>query len=256
MVKPKIAIHKFSSCDGCQLAFLNMGESLLALATLVEIIHFAEAGPIDESTPVDIAFVEGSITTRHDLERIQKIRANSAYLISIGACATAGGIQALRNMADTQQWVASIYPQPEYIDTLDNADPISSHVNVDLALWGCPINSQQIITAVRDLLFRVTPKPERDKLCLECKRQQHICVMVSRGEPCMGSVTQNGCGALCPRVGRGCYACFGPAEDANGSALANRLEGFGLLDREIAQKFLFINSAAEPFSSIGKRRLK
>ncbi len=256
MVKPKIAIHKFSSCDGCQLAFLNMGEPLLALASLVEIIHFAEAGPIDENTPVDIAFVEGSITTRHDLERIQTIRANSAYLISIGACATAGGIQALRNMADTRQWVADIYAQPEYIDTLDNADPISSHVKVDLALWGCPINSQQIITVVRDLLFRVTPKPERDKLCLECKRQQHVCVMISRGEPCMGSVTQNGCGALCPSVGRGCYACFGPAEDANGPALANRLEGFGLLDQEIAQKFLFINSAAEPFYSTGKGRLK
>ena len=163
MIKPKIAVHKFSSCDGCQLAFLNMGESLLALADRVEIMHFAEAGPVDENASVDIAFVEGSIATQHDLERIQKIRANSAYLISMGACATAGGIQALRNMADTQQWIAGVYAQPEYIDTLDNSEPISDHVKVDLALWGCPINSQQIITTVRDLLFRVTPKPERDK---------------------------------------------------------------------------------------------
>jgi len=253
MVKPKIAVHKFSSCDGCQLAFLNMGEPLLALADQVDIMHFAEAGPLDESASVDIAFVEGSIATHHDLERIQKIRANSAYLISMGACATAGGIQALRNMADTQQWIAGVYAQPEYIDTLDNSEPISDHVKVDLALWGCPINSQQIITAVRDLLFRVTPKPERDKLCLECKRQQQVCVMVSRGESCMGAVTRNGCGALCPSVGRGCYACFGPAEDANCPALANRLEGLGLVDREISQKFLFINSTAEPFQSTGNK---
>ena len=255
-IKPKVSIHKFSSCDGCQLAFLNMGEALLELASQVEILHFAEAGPLSENASVDIAIVEGSIATRHDLQRIQAIRANSAYLITIGACATAGGIQALRNMADTQQWIEGIYAQPEYIDSLDNSEPISSHVKVDLELWGCPINSRQIVVALRDLLFRVTPKPERDKLCLECKRQQQVCVMITRGEPCMGSVTQNGCGALCPSIGRACYACYGPAEDANSQALANRLEGLGLVDKQIAQKFLFINSAAEPFQSTGKARLK
>lgn len=255
-IKPKIAVHKFSSCDGCQLAFLNMGEALLQLATQVEILHFAEAGPLSEDASVDIAFVEGSIATQHDLDRIQKIRANSAYLITIGACATAGGIQALRNMAETKQWIAEIYAQPNYIDSLDNSTPISSHVKVDLEIWGCPVNSQQIISAVRDLLFRVVPKPERDKLCLECKRQQQVCVMVSKGEPCMGTVTQNGCGALCPSVGRGCFGCYGPSEDANTHALANRLEGLGLVDKQIAQKFLFINSSAEPFSSAGKERLK
>ncbi len=254
-MKPRIAVHKFSSCDGCQLAFLNMGEALLDLANLVDIMHFAEAGPVDENASVDIAFVEGSIATHHDLERIQKIRANSAYLISIGACATAGGIQALRNMANTKNWIAGIYAQPEYIDTLDNSEPISAHIKVDLELWGCPINSQQITAVVRDLLFRVTPKPERDKICLECKRQQHVCVMITKGEPCMGAVTQNGCGALCPSMGRGCYACYGPAEDANSPALANRLAGLGLVDKEIAQKFLFINSTVEPFCSTGKERL-
>ncbi len=256
MIKPKIAVHKFSSCDGCQLAFLNMGEALLQLATQVEILHFAEAGPLSEDASVDIAFVEGSIATHHDLTRIQKIRANSAYLISIGACATAGGIQALRNMADSQTWVEGVYAQPQYIDSLENSEPISQHVKVDLEIWGCPINSRQIVAAVRDLLFRVAPKPERDKLCLECKRQQHICVMVARGEPCMGTVTHNGCGALCPSIGRGCYGCYGPGEDANAHALANRLEGLGLVNREIAQKFLFINNAAEPFHTTGKERLK
>lgn len=256
VIKPKVAVHKFSSCDGCQLAFLNMGEALLTLANQVEIMHFAEAGPLSEEASVDIAFVEGSIATQHDLTRIQKIRANSAYLITLGACATAGGIQALRNLADTQQWIEGIYAQPNYIDSLDSSDPIAAHVKVDLELWGCPVNSRQIIAAVRDLLFRVTPKPERDKLCLECKRQQQVCVMITQGEPCMGSVTQNGCGALCPSMGRGCYACYGPAEDANSQALANRLEGLGLVDQQIAQKFLFITSASEPFHSTGKARLK
>lgn len=251
MTKPTVAVHKFSSCDGCQLAFLNLGEDLLALSELVDIRHFVEAGPMAEDASVDIAFVEGSISTPDDLQRIKQIRANSNYLISIGACATSGGVQALRNMADTQAWVAGIYASPEYINTLDDSSPINSQVKVDLELWGCPVNSRQIIAAVRALLFGVTPVEEHDKLCLDCKRRNAVCVMVSRGEPCMGPVTRSGCGALCPAFGRACYACYGPAENANADALAHRLSGLGLVDEEIARRFLFINSGAGDFQQEG-----
>ncbi len=253
MSKPTVAVHKFSSCDGCQLAFLNLGEDLLALSELVDIRHFVEAGPMDEDASVEIAFVEGSISTPDDLQRIKQIRANSNYLISIGACATSGGIQALRNMADTQAWVADIYTSPEYIHTLDTSSPISSQVKVDLELWGCPVNSRQIVAAVRALLFGVTPVEDHDKLCLECKRRNTVCVMVSKGEHCMGPVTRTGCGALCPAFGRACYACYGPAENANADALAHRLSGLGLVDDEVAHRFLFINSAAETFQQEGRK---
>ncbi len=252
-MKPKVAVHKFSSCDGCQLAFLNAGEALMTLSTLVDIIHFAEAGYCDEETAVDVAFVEGSISTPQELARIKAVRENSTYLVTIGACATAGGLQALRNMHNHRQWIAGIYAQPETIELLAESTPVAEHVKVDLALWGCPVNGRQVLDAIRSLLFGVLPREEQDKVCLECKRQQHVCVLVTKGEPCMGPVTRTGCGAICPRVGRDCYACYGPSERPNTAALANRFEGLGLLPGDIARRFLFINSHVEPFNTEGRK---
>jgi len=248
-------VHKFSSCDGCQLALLNLGESLLLISQLVDIKHFAEAGPLDEEAKVDIAIIEGSVSTSKDLARLQKIRDNSSYLITIGACATSGGIQALRNMASTQQWISDIYANPKVIDSLDKSTAIKQHVKVDLELWGCPISQRQILMAIRALLFGVLPEEENEKVCMECKRQQTVCVMVTKNEPCMGPVTRTGCGALCPHVGRDCYGCYGPAENTNTSALANRLQGIGLLKQEVARRFLFINSAADDFQKQGENWL-
>jgi coenzyme F420-reducing hydrogenase gamma subunit len=252
-MKPTVAVHKFSSCDGCQLAFLNAGEALVTLAGLVDIVHFAEAGYLDEHAQVDIAFIEGSISTPHELERIQTIRQNSGFLVTIGACATSGGLQALRNMHDKDQWVEGIYAMPDYIELLGESRPISDFVKVDLQLWGCPINTRQLVMAVRALLFGVLPVEEEDKVCLECKRQQQVCVLVAKGEPCMGPVTRTGCGAICPSVGRDCYACYGPAELPNTHAMARRLEGLGLLPEQIAKRFLFINNHADAFLAEGQR---
>lgn len=251
--KPRIAVHKFSSCDGCQLAFLNAGEALLQLAALVDIIHFAEAGPVEPEAEVDIAFVEGSISTPQELERIQRVRANSRYLVTLGACATSGGLQALRNFADTGEWTQAIYAQPEHIHSLATATPIAEHVKVDLALWGCPVNGEQVLAAVGSLLLGVTPVEDKGKVCMACKRHQAVCVMVTRGEPCMGPVTRTGCGALCPRFGRDCYACFGPAENSNGEALGLRFKGLGLVPREIRDRFLFISNGVPEFKKAAAR---
>ena len=248
-MKPKVAVHKFASCDGCQLAFLNAGEDLLTLSTLVELVHFAEAGPVNPDARVDIAFIEGSITTPHDIDRIQRIRKNCKYLVTIGACATAGGLQALRNYANAEQWVAEIYAQPEYIQSLDTSTPIRDHVDVDFELWGCPISTQQLLVVLRDMLSNIKPHIRQEKVCMECKRNQNICVMVAQGSPCMGPATQAGCGAICPGVGRDCYACFGPAENANTTALANRFEGFGFLPQDIIQRFRFINNDAPVYKA-------
>jgi len=251
--KPAIGVYKFASCDGCQLAFLNAGPDLLRLADLVDIVHFAEAGIVSPNSSVDIAFIEGSITTNADLERIKKIREQSKMLITLGACATAGGIQALRNIHHSDDWMSEIYANPEYIDTLDTSTPIAEHVKVDLELWGCPVNSTQVFAAVRSLLFAVTPVQEHDSLCVECKRKQNVCVMVTQGIPCMGPVTRTGCGAICPRVGRDCYACFGPAENTNTEALGLRFEGLGLMPDSIARRFHFINNYSKPFREAGTR---
>lgn len=251
--KPAIAVHKFSSCDGCQLALLNLGESLLTLSSLVDIRHFAEAGPLDENAKVDIAIIEGSISTTHDIERINRIRKNSALVMTIGACATSGGIQALRNMAETQQWIAGIYANPSVINSLDKSTAIKQHIKVDLELWGCPVSKHQLVMAIRALLFGVLPVEQNEKVCMECKRQQSVCVMVTKNEACMGPVTRTGCGALCPSVGRDCYGCYGPAENPNTQALANRMQGLGLIKDEVARRFLFINSGAEAFHLQGTR---
>ncbi len=250
--RPRIAVHKFSSCDGCQLAFLNLGEDLLKLNQLVDIVHFAEAGMLDETARVDIALVEGSISTTKDIQRIRRIREQSRYLITIGACATAGGLQSLRNLATNNDWLAAVYPTVDYIDSLDHVTPISAQVRVDFELWGCPINQTQLVTLIRALLWNTLPDMEQNKLCLECKRQQHVCVMVTQGATCMGPVTRTGCGALCPSVGRGCYGCYGPGENANTNALGQRFEGLGLLPAQIANQFLAINNQAEPFKHAGK----
>lgn len=246
-IKPRVAVHKFSSCDGCQLAFLNLGEALLTLAERVDLVHFAEAGPIDPDAEVDIAFVEGSVSTPDDLERIRHIRQHSRLLIPIGVCATAGGIQALRNDADGAEWIAQIYSHPEAIASLEHSTPIASHVKVDFELWGCPVSGQQMLAVVNALLLGVTPRDNADKVCTECKRHGYPCVMVSRGIPCMGPVTRAGCGALCPGLGRDCYGCYGPAENANTDALSAQFGRLGLDPQAIVRRFQSINSHAPAF---------
>ena len=246
-IKPRVAVHKFSSCDGCQLAFLNLGEDLLTLAGRVELVHFAEAGPLDPDTGVDVAFVEGSVSTPEDLERIQHIRAHSGLLIAIGACATSGGIQGLRNHANGAEWVAQIYSHPEAIASLERSTPISSHVKVDFELWGCPVSGPQMLAVVNALLLGVTPRDNADKVCTECKRRGYPCVMVSRGIACMGPVTRAGCGALCPSLGRDCYGCYGPAENANTDALAAQFARLGLMPEAVVRRFQSINSQAPVF---------
>ncbi len=254
MAKPTIAVHKFSSCDGCQLAFLNAGEQLLQLAEQVDIAHFLEAGMADEDAKVDIAFVEGSLSTAEEVERIGRVRANSDFVVTLGACATAGGLQALRNLDNTHEaWKNALYARPEFITTLPHARPVRSLIRVDFELWGCPVNGRQVLAAVQQLLFGVAPLQPNDKVCMECKREHAVCVMVAAGRPCMGPVTRTGCGALCPRFGRDCYACFGPAENSNTTALAARLRGLGLPPSDVARRFLFINSQADGFEQTGRR---
>lgn len=248
--RPRLAVHKLSSCDGCQLALLNAGESLLTLAERVDIVHFAEAGVVDEGAEADIALVEGSVSTPDEIERIRAIRAHSRWLIPIGACATAGGPQALRNLADSGEWIAAVYPEPRHIEALPSADAVAKHVHVDLQLPGCPVNSAQVLAALASLLSQVVPFTEQDKVCMECKRRGQVCVLVTRDLPCLGPVTVNGCGALCPGLGRDCYGCYGPAERPEVATLARRFADLGLDADAVARRFLFQQSGAEPFQQL------
>ena len=245
--KPKLAVWKFASCDGCQLSLLDLEDELLALAGAVDLGDFHEASSAVLEGPYDLSLVEGSITTQHDAERIQEVRRSSKALVTIGACATAGGVQALRNFADVDEFVAAVYASPEFISTLSTSTPIAAHVKVDFELHGCPINKRQLLEVVNAFLHGRRPGIPSTSVCTECKQRGTVCVTVAHGTPCLGPVTHAGCGALCPSYARGCYGCFGPMESPNTAALIPLLRSQGLDERDVKRIFSTFNADAEAF---------
>jgi coenzyme F420-reducing hydrogenase gamma subunit len=245
--KPKLAVWKFASCDGCQLSLLDCEDELLALVGAVEIANFLEASRAVVKGPYDISLVEGSITTPHDAERIHGIRRASKFLVTIGACATAGGIQALRNFKNVKEFTSIVYARPDYIQTLNKSTPIADHVFVDFELRGCPINKLQLVEVLSAFLNGRKPNTPQHSVCVECKRQETVCVMVAQGIPCLGPVTQAGCGAICPAYGRGCYACFGPKETPNTPSLSRWWSHLGVKPDDLVRAFRGFNACAEAF---------
>jgi coenzyme F420-reducing hydrogenase gamma subunit len=245
--KPKLAVWKFSSCDGCQLTLLDCEDELLAVADRVEIANFLEASRHVVHGPYDLSLVEGSVTTPHDAERIHQVRRASKFLVTIGACATAGGIQALRNFKDVKEFISIVYANPTYIETLNKSTPIADHVFVDFELRGCPISKQQLVEVLSAFLSGRRPATPTYSVCLECKRRGTVCGLVTHGPPCMGPVTQAGCNALCPSYHRGCYGCFGPKETPNPSSLASYWRSAGMKNDELLRLYRSYNAYAEAF---------
>jgi sulfhydrogenase subunit delta len=252
--KPTLAVWKFASCDGCQLSLLDCEDEILAVAGHLDIAYFPEASSGMAAGPYDVSLIEGSVTTPHDLERLREIREQSAVLITIGACATAGGIQALRNGADIDEFVGIVYAHPDYISTLATSTPISDHVVVDFELRGCPIDRGQLVETIAAHLTGRPPRIPTTSVCVQCKARGNPCVMVSQGTPCLGPVTQAGCNALCPTYNRGCYGCFGPMESPNTSALADQFVQLGMTNEAIARSFRSYAGWSQPFRSEADRR--
>ena len=246
-VRPKLAVWKFASCDGCQLSILDLEDELLALADRIEIANFREASSAVVDGPYDLSLVEGSITTPADAERIREVRAQSRLLVTIGACATAGGIQALRNFADVEAYRRAVYARPEFIATLATSTAIQGHVPVDFELRGCPVNKAQLLEVVNAFLVGRAPNVPTESVCGECKRRGQVCVLVAHGTPCLGPVTQTGCGAICPAFDRGCYGCFGPQDTPNAASLSVRLGALGVSAEERMRLYRTFNSAAPAF---------
>ena len=245
--KPRLAVVKFASCDGCQLSLLDCEDELLAIAGAVEIAHFAEASSRLLDGPYDVTLVEGSITTPHDAARIREVRRQSRFLMTIGACATAGGIQALRNFADHAEFMRAVYARPEYIATLATSTAIAEHVHVDFELRGCPINHRQLLEALTALLAGRRPRTSTESVCPGCKRRGTVCIVVAHGTPCLGPVTQAGCGAICPAYDRGCYGCYGPAPQVNIQSLVSQFIESGMPPRDAVQLLRSFNGYAPEF---------
>ena len=252
--KPRVGIFKFASCDGCQLSLLDLEDELVALVGAVDIAYFPEMSSNMRKGPYDIGLVEGSVTTHHDAARIHQIRKQCKTLVAIGACSTAGGIQALRNWNDTLQWVNQVYANPEYIQTLSLSTPIGDHVPVDFELRGCPVNKHQLLELLSATLAGRKPNIPSYSVCMECKRRGNICITVAQGVPCLGPATQAGCGALCPAFGRGCYGCFGPAETSNSTILADHLLAQGHAPDEVVRRFREFNAWAWPRRQASERK--
>lgn len=252
--KPRLAVWKFASCDGCQLSLLDCEDELLAVAGELQIANFPEASRSMLKGPYDLSLVEGSITTPRDAERIHAVRRASKWLVTVGACATSGGIQALRNFKDVKDFVSIVYAQPSYIDTLKKSTPISDHVHVDFELQGCPVKKEQLLEVISAFLNGRKPNTPAQSVCVGCKRRGTVCVMVAHGTPCLGPITHDGCNAICPSYNRGCYGCFGPKETPNAESLSswwrNRL---GAKDEEIVRVLRTFNAAAEPFRRESER---
>ncbi len=244
---PTLAVWKFSSCDGCQLSLLDCEDELLAVAGAITIAYFPEATSAAVKGPYDLSLVEGSISTPHDEERIQQVRRASRYLVTIGACATAGGIQALRNFRDVREFISVVYATPSYIKTLATSTAIADHVAVDFELRGCPVNKHQLLDVINAYLHGRVPNTPNQSVCMECKARGTVCVMVAQGTPCLGPVTHAGCGALCPAYSRGCYGCFGPKETANTAALSAQWLTLGASQRDLVRVFRGVNAYAAPF---------
>jgi sulfhydrogenase subunit delta len=251
--RPRLAVWKFASCDGCQLSLLDCEDELLAVAGALDIAYFPEATRADPSGRYDLSLVEGSVTTAHDAARIHDVRRRSAALVTIGACATAGGIQALRNFADVKEYTAAVYARPDYIETLATSTAISHHVPVDFELRGCPINKRQLLEVIGAFLRGRRPATPAHSTCVECKLKGNVCVMVARGTPCLGPVTHAGCGALCPSYDRGCYGCYGPMETPNAPALSARLEALGMKSAALQRFYRSFNAEAPAFRKESER---
>jgi coenzyme F420-reducing hydrogenase gamma subunit len=224
MSLPTLAVFKFASCDGCQLSILDVEDLLLDVAGAVDIVNFPEASSRVKPGPYDIGLVEGSITTEHDRQRLVEIRRQCGILVAIGACATTGGIQALRNAADVDEMASLVYQHPEYFEVLKDSTSIADNVPVDLEVPGCPVNGRGLVNILVAVLAGRRPDLPKHSVCVECKRAGITCVVVSKGMPCLGPITSAGCGALCPGYHRGCFGCFGPAETVNARSLASRFD--------------------------------
>ena len=253
-VKPTLAVWKLASCDGCQLTLLDCEDELLAMAGAVQIAHFTEASSAHVEGPYDVSLVEGSVTTERDARRIVEIREASRTLVTIGACATSGGIQALRNFADVAEFTSVVYARPDYISTLATSTPVADHVTVDFELRGCPIDRRQLLELLTALLAGRKPQIPSHSVCYDCKLSGTSCVMVSGGTPCLGPVTQAGCGAICPAFGRGCYGCFGPVAAPNLAALTAQLRHLGMTEGDVDRVFTTFNAAAPALASARSQR--
>jgi len=239
-LKPCVAVFSFTCCEGCSLAILECENELLDVLNLVTFVRWREA-MTETSDDIDIAFVDGSISTHSDVRKIKQIREMAKMVIPIGACAYNAGVNALKNKYGMGEVKEIVYgAEGAQFDTIP-VRPISAVIPVEFALPGCPIDREEFLHAVRDLVLGKTPRLSNSPLCSECKRLGNVCVFW-KGMKCMGPVARAGCNAICPSNGDYCEACRGFVDDPNVDSHKETLAEHGLSPQELMNDFRLFNS--------------
>ena len=246
MTKPRVAFFSFSSCEGCQLVVLTIEEQLLELVNLIDIVSFREAMS-EKSEDYDIAFVEGSITRTSEIERIKKIRDTAKVVIALGACATIGGINSLKNQFEMDKVKEIVYGKMANDYETIPTRPIEAVIKVDYWIQGCPIDKDEFVEVTKAILLGKKPRIPDYPVCVECQMRENVCLF-EKGIVCMGPVTRAGCKAICPTYNDGCTGCRGLIADPNLSSHKNLLSEHGLtVDEAISQYMLFGGNSKEKY---------
>ena len=235
-MKPKVAFFDFTGCEGDQLQVINLEEKLLELVEIVEIASFREASSA-HSDDYEIAFVEGSAVTPHDAERLEDIRDNAETVVALGSCASIAGINAIRNAQNFDEVQERVYGQDgDHLDAWEEAKPANDVIDVDYEIPGCPIDRQEFLRVVTDLVQGREPSLPTYPVCLECKLNENTCAYL-RDEVCLGPITRGGCDAVCVNEGTKCWGCRGLVDEPNEDAAFEVLEEHGLTVDEVLNMF-------------------
>lgn len=245
--KYRLGVFKYSCCAGCEFQLIYFQKHILEVFENLEIVYFrmGQSGGVEEG-PFDLALIDGAITETEQADQLKKIRQVSTLLLPIGSCAVNGGIPAIKNHTPELDLEKRVYGDIAPIHSM-KAHPVDAFVRVDGYIKGCPMGEKDLAEAVSSLLAGKSPAFFNYAVCVECKLKGNLCVLVAHNEPCMGPVTNAGCGALCPSYGRPCYGCWGPMDDANAPALARRFEKMGLAPDDIFRKFTQYGSPKPEF---------
>lgn len=241
---PTIAVHSLTGCAGELLVILENLDQILPYA---RVASFPFAQSKNKITQVDIAFVEGSVSSRHDVQKLKEIRANCRWLVAVGTCAVWGCVQKGCAKKQAKELAGEVYGEDNEIDCF-NAEPIEKYARVDVKLSGCPINSSQFMAVTASLLKDAMPFVTHKPVCLECKLRENACVLIENNLPCLGPVTAAGCGALCPSVGAACYGCWGPCDMPQMAAMAKILSEKGFSLEEVMTRLLSFGAPKELFA--------
>ncbi|WP_461862706.1 NADPH-dependent hydrogenase/sulfhydrogenase 1 subunit delta [Thermococcus sp.] len=242
--KVRVGFYALTSCYGCQLQFAMMDEIIQLLDKASIECWFMVERDSDEDREVDIAFIEGSISTEEEAELVKKIREKAKIVVAVGACATQGGVQSWGNDRKLEELWKTVYGDAKVKFQPKMAEPVENYIKVDYRLYGCPPEKKDFLYALGTFLVGSWPEDIDYPVCVECRLKGYPCVLIEKGEPCLGPITRAGCDARCPGYGIACIGCRGAIgyDVAWFDSLARVFREKGLTKEEILERMRIFNA--------------